>query len=48
MQVAEWYKLAMQGWSDTGGTPEFGELQYPRKLDAAVMKLIEPYRQYPI
>jgi hypothetical protein len=48
MQVAEWYKLAMQGWSDTGGAPEFGELQYPRKLDAAAMKLIEPYRQYPI
>lgn len=47
-QVAQWYKLAMQGWSDTGGTPEMGELNYPRKLDPALMKLIEPYRQYPI
>lgn len=48
MQVAEWYKLAMQGWSDTGGTPEYGELSYPRKLDKAVMTLIEQFRWYPI
>jgi hypothetical protein len=47
-QVAEWYKLAMAGWSDTGGSPEFGELQYPRKLDKAVMTLIEPFRMYPV
>jgi hypothetical protein len=47
-QVAEWYKLAMAGWSDTGGSPEFGELQYPRKLDKAVMTLIEPFKRYPV
>ena len=48
IQVTQWYKLAMQGWSDTGGAPEFGELQYPRKLDKACMTLIEPFRWYPI
>ncbi len=45
-QVAQWYKLASHGWSDTGGSPDFGELQYPRKLDASVMKLLGPYRRY--
>jgi hypothetical protein len=47
-QVAEWYKLAMQGWSDTGGTPEFGQLEYPRKLDSMVMKLLDEFRRYPV
>jgi len=48
MQCAEWYKLAAQGWSDSGGAPEFGELQYPKKLDPAVIKLIDRYRRYPL
>jgi hypothetical protein len=48
IQVAEWYKLAMQGWSDTGGSPDFGELSYPRKLDKVAMTLIEPFKRYPI
>jgi hypothetical protein len=46
MQVAQWYKLAMQGWSDSGGMPEFGQMQYPRKLDKQTMDLIDRYRRY--
>ena len=44
IQVAQWYKLAMQGWSDTGGSPEFGQLEYPRKLDKAVKLLVDQAR----
>jgi hypothetical protein len=47
-QVAQWYKLAMQGWSDTGGTPDFGELRYHKKLDQETMDWLEDYRWYPI
>jgi len=39
MQTAIWYKMAMSGWSDTGGAVDFGELRYPRKIDPAVAHL---------
>jgi hypothetical protein len=48
IQVAEWYKLAMQGWSDTGGSPEFGELQISRKLDKASRDLVDEFKRYPV
>ena len=41
IQVAQWYKLASQGWSEAGGVAEFGELNYPKKLDSAVVKLVD-------
>ena len=48
IQVANWYKLAMQGWSDTGGAPEFGTLEYPHKLDKSVAMLVDRYKRYAI
>ena len=41
MQVAQWYKLAAQGWAGTGGMLEMGELEYPKKLDTTVKKLVD-------
>ena len=41
IQAAQWYKMAQQGWSETGGTIEFGELEYPKKLDRAVKTLAD-------
>lgn len=40
IQCARWYKRAMQGWSDVGGTTEAGELIYTKRLDADVETLV--------
>ena len=48
IQCANWYKMAMQGWSDTGGSPEFGQLEYPHKLDKSVVELVKRYKRHVI
>lgn len=40
IQCARWYKRAAQGWSDTGGMNEAGQLQYVKKLDPDVQTLV--------
>lgn len=40
-QVALWYKKAMQGWSESGGAPQFGMLRYRRELDREIMAILD-------
>jgi len=39
-QAARWWKRAMQGWSDEGGSVEFGVLSYEAVLDKDVRSLL--------
>ena len=41
IQVARWFKKAMQGWSDEGGAAPFGLLRYPRQLERDVRELLD-------
>lgn len=48
IQVARWYKRAMQGWADSGGSVEFGALAYGSTMEGldrdvrAMLRIAEP------
>jgi len=41
IQVARWFKRAMQGWADAGGQAEMGILRYVQRLDPDVEVILE-------
>lgn len=40
IQVARWFSRAAQGWQDSGGQAEFGQVQYTQALDPDVRTLL--------
>jgi hypothetical protein len=41
IQAARWYKRAQQGWADTGGLAEMGELRYTKDMDPEVKTMLQ-------
>ena len=40
IQAARWFKRAQQGWADTGGLAEMGELRYTKDMDPEVKTML--------